>query len=165
MFGFLIYFASCLDHSLIEDPQMSEAEVVGYPNVDEALWPYFKSFEEAALSLGHEIDLNAHFITGHIADIDKGNVAGMCSYSSRRSEKEIVLDEDFWRRSNTTYKEYIVFHELGHCVLQRDHLDACLNNKTWTSIMRSGLGDCFDNYTSRTRTYYIDELFNELSRP
>ncbi|MEL6124666.1 MAG: hypothetical protein AAFR14_13205, partial [Bacteroidota bacterium] len=61
------------------------------------------------------------------------------------------------------YREYIIFHELGHCVLFRDHVDACFANNTWTSIMRSGHGSCFDNYTSRTRPYYIDELFSSLS--
>jgi len=57
-------------------------------------------------------------------------------------------------------KELIVFHELGHCFLQRGHREDALPNGACVSIMRSGIEDCLDNYTSETRSFYIDELFD-----
>lgn len=165
MFVFLIYFASCLDQSLAPTSSSSIEEAERYANVDPDLWPYFESFERAAEAVGLTIDLADQRIIGSIEDIREDNVAGTCSYAHRRSDKEIVLDKDFWDRASTAYREYIVFHELGHCVLGRDHLEACRNNGTWASIMRSGLGQCRDNYSSVTRSYYIDELFSPLLAP
>lgn len=164
MFVFLVYFASCLDQSLAtveEEPQPTDR----YANVDARLWPYFESFEAAAASAGISIDLNQHKIMGAIEQIDEDNVAGTCSYAHRRSDKEIVLDSEFWKSASPLYKEYIVFHELGHCVLGRNHLEACRTNGTWASLMRSGLGSCRDNYNLNTRQYYHEELFSPLLTP
>jgi hypothetical protein len=56
-------------------------------------------------------------------------------------------------------KEYIVFHELGHCVLNRPHTEDSFSNGVCSSIMRSGNGGCYDYYNRFTRQYYVDELF------
>lgn len=163
MFAFLVYFASCIDSSLAAEEM--EIEVRGYPNVDRELWPHFEAFEEAAAVHGFRIDLRNQRINGRIEEIPQQNVAGTCSYRHRNAPKDVVLDDDFWRSSSNTYREYIVFHELGHCVLGRGHKEACLNNRTWASIMRSGTGECRDNYSARTRDYYVEELFSTLMRP
>ena len=67
--------------------------------------------------------------------------------------------------------EELIFHELGHCVLNRGHDDSLLPNDAQKSLMASqsiGLysscqydvslnNDCDQTYR---RTYYIDELFD-----
>ena len=54
----------------------------------------------------------------------------------------------------------IVFHELGHCVLVRDHLDDADSEGNCLSMMHSGLGDCEFRYNGSTRNVYLDELFS-----
>ena len=134
-----------------------------YPGVDQRLWPHFEKFEAAALDRGLRVDLSLANITGEVIPIHENGVAGSCSYGGRQRSKTIEIDSDFWDRASHHYREYIVFHELGHCYLFRDHLEDCLESGIWTSIMRSGtLNKCRDFYNSRTREYYLDELFGTL---
>lgn len=161
IFAFLIFFASCLEEQFEPDTLTTQR---GYANVDEALWSHFDAFEKAAKDRGISLDLTNLPIHGDISSINDGDVAGTCSYGGRSSQRNIIIDADFWNRSTSLYREYIVFHELRHCVLEQDHREACFSNRTWTSIMRSGLGTCRDNYNNSTRSYYLDELF-EVIRP
>lgn len=71
------------------------------------------------------------------------------------------MDETFWNTTSDRGKEFVVFHELGHCFLLRNHLEDTFLGGTCTSIMRSGTGSCRDNYGRLTRETYLDELFDE----
>ena len=159
IFIFLIYFGSCIesDLALENQPNVDTA----YANVDPALVPHFRSFEQAAANFGFNVDLSTSGISGKIISINDGNIAGTCSYSSNFSHRDIEIDKSFWDRASHLYREYIIFHELGHCYLRRDHKEGCLQSGIYQSLMRSGEGGCRDNYSRTTRDYYIRELFSE----
>lgn len=72
----------------------------------------------------------------------------------------MIIDLEFWERANILNKEFVVFHELGHCTLFRAHKEGVDANGICVSMMRSGLEDCRDNYSAITRATYWDELFN-----
>ncbi|MEO5583647.1 MAG: hypothetical protein ABIR66_13230 [Saprospiraceae bacterium] len=131
-----------------------------YPNVNEALWPYFKRFEIEASIRNISIDLREERISGVISDIPINHVLGQCSYSSAESKK-LTIDLPFWNTSSNLGKEFVIFHELGHCSLGRLHDETKDKQGICQSIMRSGLEECRDNYTSLTRKMYLDELFLE----
>lgn len=158
IFIFLIYFASCIERDLT--PQELAADVE-YANVDPELVPHFRAFEQVAAEMGINVDLQSSGISGKIVPINDGNIAGTCSYNSNFTHRDIEIDQDFWQRASHLYREYIVFHELGHCYLRRDHKEGCLRNGSYLSLMRSGEGNCRDNYSRATREYYIRELFAE----
>lgn len=130
-----------------------------YPNATQDLWEYFNRFEMEAAERGISIDLNEAGIVGVIGDIPQANIAGQCNYNSH-SPNQVTIDSDFWSSSSDMLKEFIIFHELGHCQLFRDHLESAHIDGTCTSIMRSGTGDCNDNYSFQTREQYLDELFD-----
>ena len=152
-----------LDSSLTEEED-NDVEATAYEGVDEALWDYFHRFEEAGKARGLDINIRTLGITGHLEAIDEGNVVGTCSYGGRRPN-HVTIDTEFWAGSTDLLKEFVVFHELGHCYLSRGHNDESLNNGSCVSIMASGVGDCRDNYRSSTRTYYLDELFDNGTLP
>ncbi len=130
-----------------------------YPAVERALWDFFERFEYEAAIRGYNVDLEDAGITGKVAEITQEYVAGQCSYGAAIGHN-IVIDKTFWNsNASQLYKEMVVFHELGHCYLALDHNEAALSNGTCASIMRSGEGDCRDNYTAASRSYYLDELF------
>jgi len=104
------------------------------------------------------VDLTDAGITGVIEEIDEDHVAGQCAFPRNRPN-EVTVDESFWVRGSDLFKEFIVFHELGHCYLFRPHLEDQFSNGACVSIMRSGNGSCLDNYRNSTREFYIDELF------
>lgn len=134
-------------------------EIKSYEGVDQELWEYFQRFEEEGLARGFEFDLNAAGITGVIQEIHTENVAGQCNYSSF-SPNHVIIDEGFWNSTSDAGKEFVVFHELGHCELARDHREDEFPNGTCQSLMRSGVGGCRDAYNNSTRAAYLDELFD-----
>jgi len=145
-------------------PIQEEAEEIGYPNVAEELWDYFAQFEEEAAQRGESIDLRSLGLTATIEELHPEDVAGVCNYSSR-NPNHIGIDETFWNRAADNWREMVVFHELGHCVLARGHREDAFSNGLCVSIMRSGVEDCRDAYRNSTRAYYLDELFNENVTP
>ena len=151
----VIVFGSCQG----DDEEITIRNQPAYPNVEAELQPYFMRFESEGLDRGLLIDLSATGIIGVIQEIEEENVAGQCSYSQHQPNL-VRVDEEFWIGASDLSKEFIVFHELGHCFLGRDHLEDAYPNGRCLSIMRSGLGDCWDYYNSRSQEEYIDELFN-----
>ena len=153
----LILQACSQDEDLIR-PEISPAART-YPNVDEELFSHFRKFEDEARKRGQTYDLKALGIIGQIEEIDKEHVAGQCATYKNYHPRRITLDQTFWEQSSDAMKEYIVFHELGHCVLNRPHTEDSFSNGVCNSIMRSGNGGCYDYYNRFTRQYYVDELF------
>ncbi|MDF9796205.1 hypothetical protein OKW21_001468 [Catalinimonas alkaloidigena] len=153
------------DNDLIV-PKITTSDVPLYPDVDDALHTYFSRFEDEARQRGLSYDLSELGISGVIEEIDEEHIAGQCAYSRFTNPRKITIDKTFWDHFSDAYKEFIVFHELGHCVLNRSHLETSFFNGVCKSIMRSGNGECFDFYSSSTRAYYVDELFEiESTQP
>lgn len=150
-----ILLVSC---SIYEDSITPEAQPINFPNVDQELWTYYDRFETEAARRGLDIDLRELNISGNVEFIAEEGVVGTCQYHSR-TPNHVTIDESFWLRSSDLSKEYVVFHELGHCVLLRDHNDNHDDNGFCISVMHSGLTDCRSAYNNTYREYYLDELF------
>ena len=125
--------------------------------IDETLAPYFERFVAEGTSRGHAIDLVAKRIEGFLIDIEEANVAGQCSYSES-STRKVNIDRSYWNSATDLEKEFLIFHELGHCYLERAHSDI-QENRNCTSIMHSGTSGCRFNYNAGSRDIYLDELF------
>ena len=151
----ILFFSALLIQSCSTDETTAQSR---FPNVDQALWPYYSAFEEAAIERGFDYDLNQLKISGEIKEIHQDGVAGSCRFGSHINN-EVTIDLGFWNNSSSLYKEFVVFHELGHCVLLRDHDESIDNQGRCLSIMRSGLTNCRDAYSLQNRDYYLDELF------
>jgi len=93
-------------------------------------------------------------------DIDYPTV-GLCwsqTYSNGEKQGiEIEIDPDFWFASSEMKKEELLFHELGHCILNRDHEDEMLYQRIPKSVMYPYV---FEWAYERYRSYYVDELKN-----
>lgn len=165
LFCLTLFLGSCqIDESISdinvpEEEEPAEDVIAPYVGVDEALWVYFDRFEKEGLLRGLDIDLRQAEVTGIIEALDEDGVVGQCTYGSHRSN-HVQVDQDFWNQASDLLREFVVFHELGHCELARDHREAAHSDGTCQSIMASGTGDCRDNYRSFTRASYLDELFD-----
>jgi len=160
----LLLFSACQDDALAD---LAEApatpEVRSFPNVDERLWPFFERFETEALSRGFEVDLVASRISGVVEDLEGEHIAGQCTSFGGFRPGSVTIDSEFWDFSSDLFREFIIFHELGHCFLDRGHREDAFANGRCVSIMRSGTLDCRDNYNVASRSAYIDELFEPAS--
>ena len=157
--GLIVLFVSLFFLSCDNDEVAEVVEPVTFANVDAELVPFFEKFQEEAAVRGISVDLATADIEGVIEEIDGQHVAGQCSYRGFSNPRLVTVDATFWRRSSNLFKEFIVFHELGHCYLNRGHAESAFPNGVCRSIMRSGVGDCLDSYNDNTRACYIDELF------
>ena len=136
--------------------------------VDDEFLPYIDRFEHEAQKHGRQINFENTGLIVEFADL-KDNQAGLC-YAEKPIRIEI--DRAYWAAIATTQgadlmRENLLFHELGHGVLGREHLNSTLSNGDWKSMMCGG--DRVDNrpwninYRGVRRDYYVDELFNESS--
>jgi hypothetical protein len=94
---------------------------------------------------------------------DLGGSAGRCSKDKhiRNLKKETQLKvqilKSYWDNLNDNDKELLMYHELGHCLLNREHNEIILSDGSPKSIMRSHLIEGF--YTDVSKPYYLLELF------
>ncbi|MEM7509333.1 MAG: hypothetical protein AAF388_00290 [Bacteroidota bacterium] len=146
LLGFLgISFMSC------------EKEEEPMNTVDSELVSYFNSFQEEAALRGVIVDYEENPVEGNFSDFE-GNIAGQCAYYSE-GPPVVSIDNEYWSRSDTYEREFVVFHELGHCFLGRPHLNTTNTNGTCVSMMNSGESGCVNAYGRLTRAQYLDELF------
>ncbi len=117
---------------------------------------YFQRFEEAALERGMELDIED--LTAHISINLGTNVAGVCE-TAETGDRTIRVDDIYWEQSDEWGREFVIFHELGHCVLGLGHTDTQDAQGNCVSIMQSGLSGCVMPYNETTREEYLDELF------
>ena len=122
------------------------------------LLPYYESFiYEAEI---RDINLSAENldILMYFTNIPNNNTLGQCRFTA--GSNLIEIDQFYWRTLDEVGKEFLVFHELGHCVLHREHRDDTDANGNCRSLMHSVVGICNFDFTGSNRTLYIDELFN-----
>lgn len=85
-------------------------------------------------------------------------IVGVCiTYTN--GYKEIQIDSDSWVEYDENYREELIFHELGHCVLGRDHDNSIIEGyRVPKSIMYPYIfGYAYNKY----KVYYLEELKNE----
>lgn len=131
-----------------------------YPGVAEELWPYFTAYEAAAASRGVDIDLRELGVVAHLRDITEEGVAGECTFNPA-NPNVMTVDAEVFGVVSERFREYIIFHELGHCERLRAHREEADGEGICVSIMASGTGECRDSYTAATREELLDELFDE----
>jgi hypothetical protein len=126
--------------------------------VDAPLQQYFDRFAAEAALRNVTIDYNALMISGDIRIIAAQNVIGQCVHTEKEPNT-VIVDKFYWDSADDLEREFLVFHELGHCALNRPHLDDSDAHGDCVSMMTSGTGLCHINYTAATRTALLDELF------
>ena len=101
--------------------------------------------------------------------IESNEVCGLGTNNFRNSGLKVVLintNEICWNGRDDIEKEVLMFHELGHAVLGREHLNTRFSNRMPKSMM-CGAESCnpfltYNSFTPELRNYYCDELFDPL---
>jgi len=128
--------------------------------VDEELEPFYELFREEAAKRGITFDNSIEMIEGSFQNIPTNGVIGACKRNAdNENDPEIFFDTPYWRTATQLEREYVFFHELGHCFLKLSHDDSADEQGDCISIMASGVGDCRDDYNNTTREALLDELF------
>jgi Putative phage metallopeptidase len=139
--------------------------------VPEDVEPFVRLFEAEARKRG--IDMTIDNLIVEFAKPENDLVCGMCR-SGQSRQKTVLLSTDAycWREATSEAKEALVFHELGHCFLARQHTSrrfvtgdyASLMNPDDVTIYSRCIYAIAPNCDKRSRRqYYIDELFDETT--
>lgn len=157
----LFVFLAILIFACSDDPTVSDV------NIDPEMQPYVDRFLAEASKRGMDIDLEDSGLDMKFeVDISTADYAGICRY--KLGANEIGIDRERWDESSESRKEWLIYHELGHCVLDRGHRNDRFDNGMWKSLMRGdplsqdelGIPLC---YLWERDQYYIDELFDETT--
>ena len=148
-YSFLLILLAILSCGKEDEPQFL---------IDAPLQEYFDRFKAEAALRNQVIDFEAMMISGDVRLIGTPNVIGQCGHTEREPNV-VIVDKFYWDSASDLDREFLIFHELGHCALGRGHLDDSDGQGHCISIMTSGTGLCNIDYTVATRTELIDELF------
>lgn len=115
---------------------------------------YIEQFEFDAYRYGRSLIINDLVV--EFADIESPYedrvILGKCRSGDSQRPPRIQIDREHWPKLNSIHKEILMYHELGHCILNRGHIDEV------SSIMNTFLLSWYAYDTNEF--YYLNELFN-----
>lgn len=137
-----------------------EENVPAY-NVELEFQEYVDRFIAEAAERGQTIDFSESGLSIQFRDAVSKESGGVCYLGQHRIE----IEKFFWDDASDLQREGLIFHELGHCELDRRHRNDLLPNGEWASRMRGdpvpeGLSVAI-NYTETRKEYYTNELFDQ----
>ncbi len=125
--------------------------------VDDVFVDHIIEFEAQAKLRSIDLGSVLEELSVRLADIDADAVGQCITYVN--GDKAIEINRATWNGLSDNQKELLVFHELGHCVLNRDHLNETDENGQCVSIMRESTRSCPISYNASSREEYLNELF------
>ncbi len=136
--------------------------------IDDEIKPYVDQFIVEASARGIKIDFSDTGLSLRFEDIFI-TAGGVCSElgNGNSGDHKIGISRSVWKRYLPQQRKRLIFHELGHCELNRPHDNAFLPNGEWKSIMRGDPipegAELLVNFTGLREQYYIDELFDSAT--
>lgn len=131
--------------------------------------PLFASIVSQFEAAGKQYSGNPNFSAGHVP-VNFGNTEneafeGVC-FSYPDGTTEVIIREAWWNSASQSLKESLLFHELGHCVLNRDHDNETHEANSYTykaSLMNSVIVN--SNQYNQFKAGYLTELFTLNKTP
>lgn len=153
IFGFMILSQSC--GMLLNGDVLSQGGTRQYNTTN----PEFNSQISAFVTYAKETTQNSNFKLGDIpvnfGDTTQSQFDGVClKYSN--GQREVLIKMSWWNRATPKQREVLIFHELGHCSLNRSHYDEEIDNEK-VSIMSSTVPN--SNTYNDFKSEYLTELF------
>ncbi|MFT6071095.1 MAG: hypothetical protein ACJAT2_002084 [Bacteriovoracaceae bacterium] len=125
--------------------------------------PLFTSIVSQFEQAGKQYSGNPNFSAGHVpvnfGDTENESFEGVC-FSYPDGTTEVIIRESWWNSASEALKESLLFHELGHCVLNRDHDNETheANSVTYKASLMNSVIVNSGQYNAH-RSGYLTELF------
>jgi hypothetical protein len=130
--------------------------------IDEPFKPYVTAFQARAAMVGYNVKISDLIVTT-VDSFSDPNVVGMCLGMNQNDQTPTIsVSKFYWPKLEVSFREEMLFHELGHCVLNRNHRPDQSNNLS-LSVMNP--------YIFGSRVYeanygqYMHELFFQSDLP
>jgi hypothetical protein len=127
--------------------------------IDPAFTSYVDDFVSDGAIVGYNVvidDLIIEF-TNNLTQ----ETLGQCQFGDEYNTPVITIDSQDWPNETDEYRKIVLYHELGHCQLNRQHVTTgtiLQSNCSATSIMYPYIQDTTNMY-SENWNWYVKELF------
>lgn len=123
------------------------------PLVDSEFDKYISKFEKI-----YAVNVNI----GMIFKNQQNNIVGTCYYFKNKKFNYIEIDNNYWNSVEDSFREELIFHELGHCILDRGHDEELISSNSYLGkIPKSIMYPFVFGYEyERYENYYLEELNN-----
>ena len=118
--------------------------------IDPVLMPYMEMFLNEGIKRGVNVSINCSVEFGHIKQAGKTEIKG--------GSVKVIINLAVWDNMGEEARELLIFHELGHAVLKRNHLDKIMEGCCVSIMDFAAPINCLKCYKEK-RTDYLDELF------
>lgn len=131
--------------------------------------PLFSSIVSQFEQAGKQYSGNTGFSAGHVpvnfGNTENESFEGVC-FSYPDGTTEVIIKETWWNSASQSLKESLLFHELGHCVLNREHDNETHDsgNTTYKGSLMNSVIVSSGQYNSH-RSGYLTELFTLNKAP
>lgn len=151
--GFLFLSSLLLLLCCGDGPKENIGDAYANTNIDPEFIRFVDSFLEEASLRSIDVDISSVGLEIQFGEVEStGDVLGSCN----RDSHSIIVSEADWNNLSENHREVLIFHELGHCIFDRDHKTAQLRNGEAASIMWPSIQGKFFGVR---RSYYLDEFF------
>ena len=116
--------------------------------------PYVEEFEQ---HLGHKVDVSVFFAP--VFSLSSATPIARCRRFNE-DIREVWVYPPAWAELPNDWKRLVIIHELGHCVLKREH-NGRINQNIPDSIMYPYIGQTLVNAFLSNPNKYWSELFKE----
>ena len=161
MISLLLLLINSCGLPIISDLIEKDKETRQHNTTNPVFNSYAKSFEAAGQKNG--INISTSNVPINFGDTENANYRGICA-TYQDGSKEIIIQESWWNLQTEDYKESLIYHELGHCLLGRDHHDetiAVSGQDFKTSMMNKTI--ISPTHYSPHKESYHKELFTQQS--
>lgn len=149
-----LIWISCSNENEIPDPSLR------IPAVDAELFEFLEAFEAEAAARSEALPLERFQMT-FVSDLGEFCGYGWWDYDGQGTRRvEIENTERCWQGYSEDQKEQLMYHEFGHALLSRRHIESIFPNGQPRSLM---CGECDQTriyYHPNMKEYYLDELFD-----
>lgn len=121
---------------------------------------YIAEFESTAKSVYGASSFSIGDIPVNFGDTTNDSFDGVCiEYSG--GQKEVIVKESWWKTADTLQKKQMIFHELGHCRLGREHNSETIQSGSGETIKISIMNPVIpaSYHYQRYQSGYDQELF------
>lgn len=155
-----LYLSACgLPIPFINDQVNKDAgESRQFESTNPVFHSYIEEYEQKGKSATGKQNFKVNDIPVNFGDTENIAFQGVC-FEYFDGKKEIIIRESWWKNVNEQYRKSLLFHELGHCHLNREHLEETLKVSDQThkvSLMHSIV------LTPKEFQSYEEEYMHEL---
>lgn len=125
-----------------------------YESIDPDLKPAYESFLAASVSQNHDLTAENNIIVEYgdaAGTCGGGDDSGCCLKQDNQTPRVVIAT--YVKNLSEDEKEMILFHELGHCLLNRDH------ESTQDSLMYPYVAEISPRSYESNHDAYMKELF------